>query len=382
MDGLTIFLILFIIFCVLMAIYKAISNKKEASDNVQAEEKAKSNLTPEQTKFLQTVGSLFKENKVMDLLQIYEACGIPHSIAYSRNSAAIDEHIPFEKGTGADNVFRTYLFAINKRHSLMYSPLFEHPNDVLQLNLHKDEKIYHVIYNVTFYQEKTTVTNIMYSGVRWTSGPLHTGNMNVITNEYTHFAPQDAGHLIFTNERLIFLGRQKNITKQVKLSDILYNNLYQDGVMVHIPNRKPLLFKFPDTKDWEIFEISDGINEFAIVYDRLRNGNYLEDLAAPVNYVNPVEHVSIVDALKAKNFDPLIAEIIGSAKVGEQIAISTIQRQFEIGYNRAGKLMDQMEMLYFVSPSQQQFKREWLINGEDTDSILRLIEVSEPYPIA
>lgn len=376
MDRTTIILLCFLVFCICMIFYKLLS-KGEAKIKQKQAEQARSQFTPEQLKFLQTAGTLFKENRVMPLLQIYEECGMPHDIAFSRNSAMIDEYIPFETGSDGDNVFKTYAYAVNKRDMLKNSPLMEHPNDVLNLNLHKDEKIYHVIYGVVFYQEKTTVTNIAYSGVRWTSGPLRTGTLNVITNEYTHFAPVDSGHLIFTNERLIFLGKQKNITKQVKLSDILFNNMYQDGVMVHIPNRKPLLFKFPEHKDFEIFEVADGINEFAIVFDRLRSGNYMDNLANPEKFVNPEGHLKLIDALKAKNYDPQIAEVVSLAKVGEPAKTSDIQRKYEMGYNKAGKLMDEMECLMFVSPIENG-RREWMVDADDTDTILRLIEVAKP----
>lgn len=378
MDRTAIILICFAVLCVCMILYKLLS-KAEAKLKQKQIQQAQAQFSPVQLKFLKTVGSLFKENRVMPLLKIYEECGIPHEIVYSRNSALIDEHIPFEVGTDADNVFKTYAYAVNKRDMLKNSPLAEHPNDILNLNLHANEKIYHVIYGVVLYQEKTTVTNIAYSGVKWTSGPLRSGTLNVISNEYTHFAPIDSGHLIFTNERLIFLGKQKNITKQVKLSDILYNNMYQDGVMVHIPNKKPLLFKFRQNKDFEIFEISDGINEFALVFDRLKSGNFLQNLSVPEKFINSEEHVSLIQTLKEKNFDALVAEVISIAKVGEPASVSFIQRRFEIGYNRAGRIMDQLECLRIVTPFENG-KREWMVDASDSDAIQRLIEVAHPLP--
>lgn len=378
MDRTAIILICFAVLCVCMILYKLLS-KAEAKLKSKQIQQAQAQFSPEQLKFLKTVGSLFKENRVMPLLKIYEECGIPHEIVYSRNSALIDEHIPFEVGTDADNVFKTYAYAVNKRDMLKNSPLAEHPNDILNLNLHANEKIYHVIYGVVLYQEKTTVTNIAYSGVKWTSGPLRSGTLNVISNEYTHFAPIDSGHLIFTNERLIFLGKQKNITKQVKLSDILYNNMYQDGVMVHIPNKKPLLFKFRQNKDFEIFEISDGINEFALVFDRLKSGNFLQNLSVPEKFINSEENVSLIQTLKEKNFDALVAEVISIAKVGEPASVSFIQRRFEIGYNRAGRIMDQLECLRIVTPFENG-KREWMVDASDSDAIQRLIEVAHPLP--
>lgn len=376
MEPLTIILICFAVFCLCMALWKATSKGEKKLQQKQIE-KAQAQFTPEQLKYLQTVGSLYKQNKIMDQLQIYEACGMPHEVAYSRNSQLIDEYIPFEKGSDSYNVFMTYMNAVNKRHALAYSPLFEHPNDVLNINLHANEKIYHVIYNVTFYQEKTTVTNIAYSGLRWHNGPLTAGNLNVISNEYTHFAPVDAGHLIFTNERLIFLGKQKNVTKQVKLSDILYNNMYQDGVMVHIPNRKPLLFKFTESKDFDIWEISDCINEFALAYDRLSNGTQSLNFAEQEQFVNTEDHIDIVKALQDKNFDPLVAEVITMAKNGEPASTSAIQRKYEIGFNRAGKIMDQLESLMMVSPFENG-RRVWRIDGDDLASVHLLIEAAKP----
>lgn len=153
--------------------------------------------------------------------------------------------------------------------------------------------------------------------------------------------------------------------------------MYQDGVMVHIPNRKPLLFKFPEHKDFEIYEIADGINEFAIVFDRLRNGNYLDDFAIPEKFVNPKEHIDLINALKAKNYDPKIAEVISLAKVGEPARASDIQRKYEIGYNKVGKLMDEMACLMFIS-SFENGRCEWMIDANDTDIILRLIEAAKP----
>ena len=278
MDTTAIILLAFLAFCVFMIIYKLTHKEGGEEENKVAKkeiEKAEAQFSPEQLNYLKTAGFLFTHNMVMPLSQVYEKCGMPHEVVCSRDSKRIAEHIPFDKGSDGYNVFQTYALAVNKRDQLKNSPLMEHPNDVLNLHLHNSEKIYHVIYGVVLRQKKTTITNLTYSGVRWTSGPLRSGTLNVVSNESTHFAPMDMGNLVFTNERLIFIGKQKHVTKQIKLSDILYNDLYQDGVMLHMPNRNPLLFKFPDHKNFEILEIADGINEFVIVFDRLVRGDYL-----------------------------------------------------------------------------------------------------------
>ena len=367
-----------------MILYKLVSKgekKLKDKQKAQAAQQAQSRFTLEQNRFLQTVGTLFKENKAMTLMQVYEACGMPHEIAYSRDSALIEEHIPFVKGEGDHYVFSTYAMALSRRFALLNYALVEHPNDVLQINLHKDESIYHVIYNVVLYQEKTTVTNVAYTGYKWSSGPLRMGNLSLMTNEITRMTPMDAGKLIFTNQRLIFIGGQKNISKQVKLSDILFCNLYQDGVMVNIPNHKPLVFKFPEHKDWEIYEISDGINEFAIVYDRLRTGNYKDNLIgdATPSIPSSASNEDYSQILADKNYDALIGDIIKKAVKGETVSTSSFQRAFAIGYNRAGKIMDQLESLGMVSPFNNG-KREWLISANETELIKTILDSASAYP--
>lgn len=377
MDSLSIALICFVVFCVCMILYKLVSKGEKKLQEKQQGQQATSNLTPEQTHFLKTVGRLFGENKAMTLLEVYEECGIPHHVVYSRNSDLIQQHIPFEKGSDADNVFMTYAMAISNRYGLRNEAIPQHPNDILQINLHKEEAIYHVIYNVVLYQEKTTVTNIAYTGYKWNSGPLRMGNLNVMTNEITRMSPVDAGHLVFTNQRLIFIGKQKNVTKQVKFSDILYCNLYQDGVMVHIPNKKPLVFKFSDYKDWVSYQISDGVNEFALIYDRLRNGTYAESLNKPK--VAPVLSSADYSAeLASTGYDDLLNEIIKTGVKGEALSTSAIQRKYQIGYARAGKIVDQLECLGLVTPSVNG-KREWLVSADEDDLIHPLIENAKPY---
>lgn len=106
---------------------------------------------------------------------------------------------------------------------------------------------------------------------------------------------------------------------------------------------------------------------------------------------NSAGSISIAEALKVKNFEPLIAEIIEKGKVGESITLSSLQRNYELGYQKAMRIMEQMEILCFVCQTQEihrlilgasgneNITREWLINGDDIESILKLIEISKPY---
>ena len=352
--------------------------KEKSTENAQQQEEVQ--FTPEQNRFLSVIDKLYKNNDVKSIREVYEECGIPHEIAFGNDSSAIEEHIPFIKGERPHDVFTTYAMTIGKRYDLANLPLIPISSDNFGLNLHKDEKIYHALYGVTLFQEKTTVTNVMYNGCVWRSGPLRSGNLSVMTNEITRFSPVDAGKIYFTNERIIFIGKQKNVTKHIKYTDILSCNVYQDGIMVNIPNRKPILFKFQHTADYEIYELSDPINQFILVSNRMMAGNYNQNLVGPVHCLENKETKSIEAALTAKNYSADLAKIISSAKVGEPFSTSKIQREFQIGYSRAGRYTDQLECLLFITPFENGKMREWLIDVEDTDTILKLIDAANSYP--
>lgn len=379
MDHLTVILICIVVLCVCMILYKLVSKAENKLKSKQAEQ-AQAQFTPEQLKFLQTVGGAYKRNEVKSRNDLLEECGIPHDVVYGRDYSLIEAAIPFIKNTNDHNVFTTYLNTVAKRHDLTYRQIIPLSGETLGVNLHKSEHgIYQAIYGVVLYQEKTTVTNIAYSGCVWRSGPLRSGNLSVISNEITRFSPVDAGKIFITNERIIFIGKQKNVTKQIKIDEILSFNLYQDGILVNIPNKKPLLFKFLENKDFEIFEISDQLNQFIITMSRMMAGNYEQDLLAPNHFPKASASDDIASALVAKNYSEELVKIISEAKVGGPFSISSIQRKFEMGYSRAGRLADQLECLYFISPAENG-KREWLIDSDDTEMLLRLIDAAEPYP--
>ena len=138
-----------------------------------------------------------------------------------------------------------------------------------RLHLQKGEVILHRINGVVLHQEKTTRYNIAYSGIRWQSGMMRAGSMSFIGNEITRFTPMDIGRLFITNQRILFVGHQKNITKSIPVRSVLYYNLYQDGVLVNIPNRNPILFEFEIGYDADFGLVQDGLNEFIIVLDRV-----------------------------------------------------------------------------------------------------------------
>ncbi len=64
------------------------------------------------------------------------------------------------------------------------------------------------------------------------------------------------------------------------------------------------------------------------------------------------------------SLDPLFAEAARLIVVHQQGSTSLIQRKFSIGYNRANRLMDQLEMAGVVGPTQGVAPREVLIGNE------------------
>ena len=67
----------------------------------------------------------------------------------------------------------------------------------------------------------------------------------------------------------------------------------------------------------------------------------------------------------ARNLDPFFEEAAHAIVLSQQGSTSMIQRRFSIGYNRAGRLMDQMEAAGIVGAAQGSKPREVLIQDEN-----------------
>mgnify|MGYP002520815901 CR=1 FL=1 len=75
--------------------------------------------------------------------------------------------------------------------------------------------------------------------------------------------------------------------------------------------------------------------------------------------------------IDARTLDPLFEEAAHAIVITQQGSTSMIQRRFSIGYNRAGRLMDQMESAGIVGAAQGSKPREVLIQDENSlDSLL------------
>ena len=228
-------------------------------------------------RWINTVKRLFDNNQAMDNLNIYVECGMPQNIAFD----TIVSLIPFVKGSDEHNKYLTYHSAITNRYALskFKLPLAPWASFHVGLNIPNNETIYHQIGCLTtFYEVRTVIHNITYSGIRWSKGPLRAGTISAIGNEIQDFVPQGIGFLFITDKRLLFIDKQENVTKAIKINDILTYNLYNDGVVICQANKKPILLKFSQNIDFEAASIGDGLNEFVIVLNRIISGTENDSL--------------------------------------------------------------------------------------------------------
>lgn len=87
----------------------------------------------------------------------------------------------------------------------------------------------------------------------------------------------------------------------------------------------------------------------------------------PMELPEPVEADSASSGsggMEMHNLDPLFAEAAEVVVLSQQGSTSMIQRRFSIGYNRAGRLMDQLEKAGIVGATQGSKPREVLIQDK------------------
>jgi len=70
---------------------------------------------------------------------------------------------------------------------------------------------------------------------------------------------------------------------------------------------------------------------------------------------------------EVKDRDPLFEEAVRFVVTSNTASTSSLQRRYEIGYNRAGRLMDQMERAGIVGPAVGSKPRQVLVSPMDID---------------
>ena len=133
------------------------------------------------------------------------------------------------------------------------------------------------------------------------------------------------------------------------------NQLIGRGDMLYLNGQEPVRVQcaFVDTP--EIERINEFIQEQPGPIEPM-------ELPEPANNEGGAAGSGTVDA---KNLDPFFEEAAHAIVLSQQGSTSMIQRRFCIGYNRAGRLMDQMEEAGIVGAAQGSKPREVLIQDEN-----------------
>ena len=93
----------------------------------------------------------------------------------------------------------------------------------------------------------------------------------------------------------------------------------------------------------------------------------------PMELPEPDENTGGVDGAMAtdvRSLDPYFDEAAHAVVISQQGSTSMIQRRFSIGYNRAGRLMDQLEAANIVGPAQGSKPRDVLIQDENSLNVM------------
>ena len=133
------------------------------------------------------------------------------------------------------------------------------------------------------------------------------------------------------------------------------NQLIGRGDMLYLNGQEPVRVQcaFVDTP--EIERINEFIQEQPGPIEPM-------ELPEPANNEGGSSGGGTVDT---KNLDPFFEEAAHAIVLSQQGSTSMIQRRFSIGYNRAGRLMDQMEEAGIVGAAQGSKPREVLIQDEN-----------------
>lgn len=288
--------------------------------------------------WLNTVKALFENNEALDYRDILVKCGVPEEVAFSGDGKEIMNYKPFIKGSDNEAIFNVYSLAVSDRYWLQKAPLQVIDPSQYNLNLHDGEILYISINLTTLYEEKVTQRNIAYSGMRWNNGLLRAGTLSMVSNEIRNFVPQDCGRIFITDRRIIFIGKQRNITKVVSLKNIITYTLYQDGVIINQPNKKVLLFKFESYNDDTIL-IQDGLNQFVTVLSRILDGKEKEDYT---------KDGQLKKELISKGYDEYLYKISYWAIGKDKITMSQIMRSHEVSSYRACEILEQLALIGII----------------------------------
>lgn len=361
---------------ILIVVFSKIFNPKKVDTIEDSEQLENINIdvNDPEGKVLLSVQKMFNSNVALPLVEIYIELGMPKEIAYSKNVDLINQNLPIKNNLKLKEIFNSYCYSISSRFYLQNDIIQPIDHKQYNLNLDENETLFYRINLTNLFEEKVTRREVFYSGTRWNSGMLRAGSLSLVSHEIKNFVIQDIGRLYITDKRLIFIGKQKNITKTISLKSIVTYYLYQDGILILQGNKKGILFKFEISKDYVLLE--DSINEFTTVVSRILNKNHTENLQKPqvttdIKSEYNTDFVNEKPNQESTTTDPLLKEAANLIVTNQQASTSLIQRTFSIGYARSGKIIDELEKLKIIGPFNGEKAREvYVKNVQELDRIL------------
>ncbi len=363
------------IFAILIVVLSKIFNPQKADtvDEFKQLENINIDENDPEGKALLSVQKMFNNNVALPLVEIYIKLGMPKEIAYSKDVDLIKQYLPIKDNLELKDMFNSYCYSISSRFYLQNDIIQPIDHSQYNLNIIENETLFYRINMTNLYEEKVTRREVFYSGTRWNSGMMRAGSLSLVSHEIKNFVIQDTGRLYITDKRLIFIGKQKNITKTISLKSIVTYYLYQDGVLILQGNKKGILFKFEESKDYAFLQ--DGINEFTTVVSRILDKNHTENLQMPqeisdIKSKYNTDYAYENSIQESTTSDPLLKEAANLIVTNQKASTSLIQRTFSIGYARSEKIIDELEKLKIIGPFEGEKAREVYIKKvEELDRI-------------
>ncbi|MBE7082460.1 MAG: DUF87 domain-containing protein [Clostridiales bacterium] len=110
-----------------------------------------------------------------------------------------------------------------------------------------------------------------------------------------------------------------------------------------------------------------------VTYIKENNGDYDFDLKTEQAIINPPKNdvVAQIDGDRASNdgFDPLMPQVLKHIIENGHVSISMLQRKFMLGFNRAARIVDQMQEAGYISASDGSKARSIYITMEEYEQL-------------
>ncbi|MBQ5437856.1 MAG: DNA translocase FtsK, partial [Firmicutes bacterium] len=142
------------------------------------------------------------------------------------------------------------------------------------------------------------------------------------------------------------------------------------GDMLYSPQgiSKPVRVQGSFVSDQEVFDVIDFIKQ------NCKKVTYSESVTTAMN------KAGAGPAAQSDEDDELLADAIDTVVRSETASVSSLQRRFRIGYNRAARLIDLMEERGIVGPADGSKPRKVLLSIEQYEDLVASSQGGEPVP--